>query len=163
MSEVSARRIKVKGFGTIVAKATDNGVCSVELSASGAGECKEVSSRESKHLDQFEKETIEYFKGSRREFKVAVDLDGVPPFTTKVLKLTSKIKFGKTRSYGEIAKAVRNPTASRAVGQAMGRNPVPLIIPCHRVTGSCGKLGGFSGGIEMKKTLLKIEGKTDLK
>jgi len=93
---------------------------------------------------------------------IAVDLDGAGPFARQVYEAVRKIPPGRTRSYGELAADMNRPTASRAVGQALGRNPIPLIIPCHRVLGHSGKPGGFSahGGVETKARLLEIEGAT---
>jgi len=89
--------------------------------------------------------------------KAPLDLDGYPPFTKKVLYELTKIPFGETCSYADIAKRVDNPLGSRAVGQACGRNPILLIIPCHRVIASNGGLGGFSGGGRIKQELLRFE------
>jgi O-6-methylguanine DNA methyltransferase len=93
---------------------------------------------------------------------VAVDLDGAGPFARRVYEAARQIPPGQTTSYGELAKALGRPTAARAVGQALGKNPIALIIPCHRVLGAGGKLGGFSahGGLATKEKLLAIEGAT---
>lgn len=99
-----------------------------------------------------------YFAGSLRKFSVPVDLRRVTEFTERVLQVTRRIPFGQLLSYGEIAERIGAPTASRAVGGALGRNPVPIIIPCHRVIAHGGGLGGFTGGLETKRTLLRIEG-----
>lgn len=89
------------------------------------------------------------------------DVDLVIPekgFTASVWRQIARIPYGEVRSYGRIARALRRPQASRAVGQACGRNPVPLVIPCHRVVASNGSLGGFSAGLEIKEKLLHLEG-----
>lgn len=99
----------------------------------------------------------EYFAGKRKKFDLQFDLQGTP-FQLKVWKKLSEIPFGETRSYQDIAKSLRQPKAYRAVGNANGKNPICIIIPCHRVITSSGKLGGYSSGLAMKKTLLKIEG-----
>jgi O-6-methylguanine DNA methyltransferase len=95
---------------------------------------------------------------------VAVDLGAAGTFARQVYEATRKIPAGQTMTYGELAREIRRPTAARAVGQALGRNPVPLIIPCHRVLAGGNKPGGFSahGGIETKAKLLEIEGATPL-
>lgn len=91
---------------------------------------------------------------------VALDMEGVPPFEQRVYALARQIGPGRTRTYGELATELGDPSAARAVGQAMGHNPVPLIVPCHRVLAAGGQLGGFSapGGTATKERLLRIEG-----
>jgi methylated-DNA-[protein]-cysteine S-methyltransferase len=103
----------------------------------------------------------EYFSGERQKFTVSLDPQGTP-FQRSVWHCLSKIPFGQIRSYGEIAKMLENPKASQAVGGANGRNPITLMVPCHRVIGSNGALTGYAGGIERKLWLLKHEG-ADLK
>ena len=105
-----------------------------------------------------ERQVSEYFKGKRREFDLPIDLQA-PPFHARVLKQVGRIPFGETKTYGEIARAVRNPKASRAVGSANARNLIPIVIPCHRVVATAG-LGGYGGGLEMKKYLLRLESVT---
>ena len=97
-----------------------------------------------------------YFAGKLKAFSLDICLN-VTPFQKKVLTALRRVPYGETISYGELAKKVRNPKASRAVGQANARNPIPIVIPCHRVIGSNGKLTGFGGGIEVKQTLLDLE------
>lgn len=98
----------------------------------------------------------EYFAGKRKVFDLALDFDGTE-FQKKVWRALLAIPFGETRSYAEIAKAIKKPKAVRAVGAANGRNPISIVAPCHRVIGSNGKLTGFAGGLEAKATLLKLE------
>lgn len=108
------------------------------------------------------KETIkqlrEYSAGKRKEFTLPLTLEGTP-FQIKVWQELLKIPYGKTKSYQEIALAVNNPKASRAIGMANNRNRIMIVVPCHRVIGSNGKLVGYAGGLEMKEKLLKIEGR----
>jgi methylated-DNA-[protein]-cysteine S-methyltransferase len=99
-----------------------------------------------------------YLKGERTEFDVDVDISHLPVFTKNVLEVVRKIAYGDVRSYGWISKRVGYSNAARAVGQAVGRNPVPIIIPCHRVIQSDGSLGGFSMGLHIKERLLALEG-----
>ena len=101
-----------------------------------------------------------YLKGERVDFDVEIDISGESPFTQKVLQELQKIPYGKVRSYGWIGKRLGYEMAARAVGQAAKRNPIPIIIPCHRVIAEGGKLGGFSSGTEIKKKLLSLEGVT---
>jgi len=98
-----------------------------------------------------------YFAGEKVTFPDILDLSGASPFQRRVFEVTRRIPYGETRSYRWVAREAGKPLAARAVGQAMGSNPVPIIIPCHRVTSSGGGLGGFGGGLEMKRYLLALE------
>ncbi len=100
----------------------------------------------------------EYFGNRRHAFNLPVDLAGVTDFTRSVLEQTIHIPYGKVQTYGDVASAIGKPKASRAVGNALGRNPVPVIIPCHRVILSSGAMGWYTGGPEIKRALLGIEG-----
>ena len=107
------------------------------------------------------KRVQKHFQGEVQEFRdIVVDLDGMGPFAQQVYQAARAIPAGHTVTYGELAKSMNKPSASRAVGQALGRNPIPLIIPCHRVLASGNKAGGFSayGGLETKAKMLEIEG-----
>jgi methylated-DNA-[protein]-cysteine S-methyltransferase len=99
-----------------------------------------------------------YLKGEKVDFDVDIDISGESQFTQKVLRELQKIPYGKVRSYLWIGKRMGHAMAARAVGQAVGRNPIPIIIPCHRVIRKDGSLGGFSLGEEIKKRLLFLEG-----
>jgi methylated-DNA-[protein]-cysteine S-methyltransferase len=99
----------------------------------------------------------EYFAGKRRTFDLPLSPQGTP-FQQTVWKQLQEIPYGQTVSYAQLAKAIRRPKACRAVGNANGKNPIPILIPCHRVIASDGGLGGFACGIEVKKQLLKTEG-----
>jgi len=98
----------------------------------------------------------EYFDGTRREFDLPLDLRGTG-FQLMVWRELARIPYGETISYGELARRIGQPDASRAVGAANGANPIPIVIPCHRVIGANGSLTGFGGGIETKKRLLALE------
>ena len=102
------------------------------------------------------KQLDEYFDGSRQDFDLPVSPDGTE-FQRRVWQALQQIPYGETWSYGELAKYIGNPNASRAVGAANGLNPIPIIIPCHRVIGSNGKLTGFGGGLKTKALLLDLE------
>lgn len=104
-------------------------------------------------------ELSQYMDGKRREFSIGYTLTGTP-FQREVWKRVSQIPFGLVKSYREIAFEVNSPRAFRAVGNALANNKLPIIIPCHRVISTGGKLGGFGGGIELKKMLLTHEGVT---
>ncbi len=98
----------------------------------------------------------EYFAGERRAFDLPLKLDGTE-FQMSVLQALQQIPYGETTSYAEIAERIGRPRAVRAVGAANGRNPIPIIVPCHRVIGSHGELTGFGGGLDTKEALLRLE------
>ena len=99
-----------------------------------------------------------YFSGHKVNFPDKLDLSRANTFQRKVWETARLIPYGETKSYKWVAEQIKNPRAARAAGQALGRNPLPIIVPCHRVLASDGKLGGFTDGIEMKKDLLHLEG-----
>lgn len=110
-------------------------------------------------LDEERRELEQYFEGKRDHFEVPVDWALTPTgFRNRALHAVARIPYGKTRTYGEIAKAAGNPRAFRAAGTACGRNAIPLIVPCHRVVQSGGGVGNYGGGPEMKRALLDLEG-----
>ncbi len=100
-----------------------------------------------------------YFNGKNINFSGKIDISGATPFQQSVWTATRSIKYGETQSYNWIALQIGKPLAARAVGQALGRNPLPVIIPCHRVISKDGALGGFGGGLDMKRFLLALESK----
>jgi len=104
------------------------------------------------------KQLREYFAGRRRRFDVTVDLAGQTPFQLQVLEATARVPAGKVATYADIAIAVGRPRATRAVGAALGQNPVPIVVPCHRIIGSAGGLHGYGGGLDIKEKLLRLEG-----
>lgn len=109
------------------------------------------------NLEPYSREIIEYFSGTRKKFTFSFDLKGTP-FQIQVWEALLEIPFGKTQSYSEIAVHIGRPTAVRAVGAANGENPIPIVIPCHRVIGKNGTLTGYRGGINIKSKLLQFEG-----
>lgn len=109
-----------------------------------------------KAMHEAAKQLEEYFEGKRREFDLPVHLTGTE-FQVRVLEELRRIPYGQTTSYGAIAERIGRPKAMRAVGAANGRNPIPIIIPCHRVVGSSGALTGFGGGLDTKAALLRLE------
>ncbi len=108
-------------------------------------------------LDPVARELDEYFSGTRRAFDLPIDWTLVPAFGRRVLKATAKIPYGDVSTYGQIAAQAGSPGGARATGNALGRNPVPIVVPCHRVLRSGGGLGGYTGGLDRKRTLLAIE------
>jgi methylated-DNA-[protein]-cysteine S-methyltransferase len=98
-----------------------------------------------------------YFEGKLTEFSVPLQVEGTA-FQTSVWRALQNVPYGETVSYGELAAQIGNPKAARAIGGAVGKNPIPIIVPCHRVLAAGGKLGGFTGGTDIKEWLLAIEG-----
>ncbi len=113
--------------------------------------------RNDSYFSDLKKQILAYFDGKQKIFNVVLNPQGTD-FQKRVWKALATIPFGETRSYGDIAAAIGNPRASRAVGGANARNPIPLIVPCHRVIGRNGKLTGFAGGLAAKEQLLRLEG-----
>jgi methylated-DNA-[protein]-cysteine S-methyltransferase len=107
-------------------------------------------------LLETERQLKEYFQGKRKSFSLKLDLTGTK-FQNDVWQALLAIPFGETRSYGQLARQLGNPRATRAVGAANGRNPIPIVVPCHRVIGASGKLTGFGGGLKTKALLLELE------
>ena len=109
-------------------------------------------------LQQVSQQLVEYFEGDRRDFDVPLDLSCGTAFQQSVWQALLAIPPGETLSYGEVSRRIGNPKAVRAVGGAIGRNPVSIIVPCHRVVGSNGTLTGYGGGLDRKTALLRLEG-----
>lgn len=104
------------------------------------------------------RELREYAEGKRRQFTLSLDWSQVKPFQREVLRVTDSIRFGETRTYAWVAQQIGKPRAARAVGRALATNPIPIILPCHRVLGSDGGLHGYGGGLPLKRKLLELEG-----
>jgi methylated-DNA-[protein]-cysteine S-methyltransferase len=159
-------------FGELLIARTDRGVVKIALPSHRGSTLTEdqvleelartVSPRlleSPKRLDEERRELDAYFAGKRDRFDVRVDWSLTPAgFRSRALHAVARIPYGKTRTYGEIAKAAGNARAFRAAGTACGINPVPLIVPCHRVVQSGGGVGNYGGGPEMKRALLALEG-----
>ena len=108
-------------------------------------------------LQPIRSQLVAYFRGELREFSLALDMQGTP-FQQQVWVALQQVPFGQTCSYAAIAQTIGRPTATRAVGRANGANPVPVVVPCHRIIGSSGKLVGYAGGLAIKSQLLQLEG-----
>jgi methylated-DNA-[protein]-cysteine S-methyltransferase len=109
-------------------------------------------------LDPVRRELEDYFAGRRRAFEVPLDWSLIGPFGRRVLHATAEIPYGGVLSYAEVASEAGSPRGSRAAGNALGSNPIPIVIPCHRVLRTGGALGGYGGGLERKRWLLELEG-----
>jgi methylated-DNA-[protein]-cysteine S-methyltransferase len=103
-------------------------------------------------------ELEEYFSRRRRTFEIALEIDAATAFQRDVYRHLREIAYGHVTTYGQLAEALGRPEVARAVGQAVGANPIPIVIPCHRVIAAEGRLGGFSGGLDAKVALLRLEG-----
>ncbi len=141
-------------IGYLKIQASNLGLRSIEI-------LKDKPKEKQEKINQFTKqaaeELLEYFDGKRTVFSVELDWDGYSDFYISVWTYLVNIPNGQTRSYGEVAKFIDNPGASRAVGLANGKNPIPIIVPCHRVIGSNGALTGFASGLHIKQQLLAHE------
>ena len=113
--------------------------------------------RSPRALDPVRRELDEYFAGRRRSFDLPLDLEGVAPFHRRVLDELARVPYGSVTTYGRLAAEAERPRAARAVGTVMNRNPIPIVLPCHRVVGANGSLTGYAGGLQIKRSLLELE------
>jgi methylated-DNA-[protein]-cysteine S-methyltransferase len=112
----------------------------------------------SRPTDEARRQLGEYFDGHRQRFELRLDRRLMTPFAREVLGATARVPFGEVASYGAVADRIGKPTAARAVGAALGSNPIPIVVPCHRVVGASGALTGYAGGLDRKRFLLRLEG-----
>jgi methylated-DNA-[protein]-cysteine S-methyltransferase len=147
--------------GRLKLVASENGLASISWEKSNLGGSARLGDAVKEDgepiLVEAERQLNEYFEGKRQSFSIPLDMRGTE-FQKSVWEALLGIPFGETRSYGQIAKQIGRPKAMRAVGAANGSNPIPIVVPCHRVIGSSGELTGFGGGLETKARLLEIEG-----
>ncbi len=143
-------------IGDLTVVASAQGIREVRWGADASGGGREAEPAAVEHLERAAEQLAEYFRGERREFAIALDLEGTE-FQRRVWSALAGIPFGATTTYGAIAEALERPAAARAVGAATGRNPAPVIVPCHRVVGASGSLTGFAGGLDAKRALLAHE------
>jgi len=150
--------------GPLLLAATERGVCRISFEPEPERELDTLARwfgarvlRSSKPVDPLRRELDAYFEGTRREFDLAVDLTPLPAFQRNVLEELARVRYGQTATYGGLAARVGNPRAARAVGGALNRNPIPIVLPCHRVVGASGSLVGYAGGLERKRALLELE------
>lgn len=137
--------------GIIEIKVTQKELISLQFT-----DCKQVVDKQNEITKICEKQLKEYFEGKRRKFDIPLKLEGTE-FQKKVWREVCEIPYGKTVSYKEIAQNIGNEKAVRAVGTAIGKNPIAIIVPCHRIIGSDGSMVGYAYGIEKKEALLKLE------
>lgn len=150
-------RTVLSPLGPLVLRATEHGLSALQIGSHHQSMMTTPRSEAAAlHLDIAEVELERYFNGELTQFSVALDLQGTP-FQQQVWQALQAIPFGRTCSYGELAAAIDNPKASRAVGMANGKNPVAIIVPCHRVIGQQGKLTGYAYGVDAKAWLLNLE------
>ncbi|MGE4159679.1 MAG: methylated-DNA--[protein]-cysteine S-methyltransferase [Planctomycetota bacterium] len=142
---------------TVWVTATDKGIARIDFRKHRGWKSQSGSPRAHRVLAQFKRELMLWSQGRLKRFHTPCDLTGLTPFTRRVLMALARAQR-KTLSYKDLARLAGSPKAARAVGGAMARNPVPILIPCHLVLASGGGLGGFSGGLAMKKRLLSMDG-----
>jgi methylated-DNA-[protein]-cysteine S-methyltransferase len=137
--------------------ASDKGLVAIDVRNVRVASDLETSASAQKILSATKKQLEQYFAGNRTSFDIPLDLEGTE-FQQQAWRALCRIPYGKTISYGQQAKYIKKPKAFRAVGSANGKNPIPIIVPCHRVVAGDGSLGGYSLGLKMKKQLLALEG-----
>lgn len=150
-------------IGIVHLAASDQGLRRVSFQRDTGAFLDELDGRsrwieDAPQMAEYRQQLLDYFDGELGRFSIPLDLRGVTAFQSKVLSTIAKIPAGAVRSYGQIAAAIGKPKAARAVGQALGSNPIPIVLPCHRVVASDGSLGGYTGGLDRKRRLLALEG-----
>jgi methylated-DNA-[protein]-cysteine S-methyltransferase len=146
--------------GTMLITATPKGLAGVYFKGQKHFPKQRQWQRDTRHpkLRQAKRELAQYFAGKRRRFTVALDPQGTE-FQRSVWKQIARVGFGETLTYGELARRAGHPGSARAAGAATGRNPLGIIVPCHRIMGSDGSLTGYAGGLRRKRALLALEGR----
>jgi methylated-DNA-[protein]-cysteine S-methyltransferase len=173
-AEAAARRLLDVAYdvtdspiGPLLVAKTERGICRVAFDGGGEHEVDRLAQtfgarvlRSPRPLEPVLRQLDDYFERRRDCFDVGVDLAGIPPFKRLVLGELARGPYGETATYGALAARVGSPRAARAVGGALNRNPIPILLPCHRVVGASGSLVGYAGGLERKRVLLALEGAT---
>jgi methylated-DNA-[protein]-cysteine S-methyltransferase len=151
--------------GQLFVAASKQGLCRISYDAEPERELERLSRdfglrvlRSAKPIDAARRELDEYFEGRRQSFDLPVDVKLLADFNRRVLHELARVPYGEVVTYGELAARAARPRAARAVGMVMNRNPIPIVLPCHRVVGANGKLTGYAGGLDRKETLLRLEG-----
>jgi len=152
-------------LGTLLLAATDRGLCRIVYDAEPEQELELLGRafglrvlRSSPPVDAARRQLDEYFEGKRQEFDLSLDLQLLADFNRRVLGELARVPYGEVVTYGQLAARAARPRAARAVGTVMNRNPLPIVLPCHRVIGANGKLVGYGGGLDRKEALLRLEG-----
>ena len=152
-------------IGRLLVAVSDAGLCRISFDPEPERELELLARgfgarvlRTGRPVDRARRELDEYFEGSRHAFDLDLDLRVASSFNRRVLDELRRVPYGTVTTYGQLAARADRPRAARAVGMIMNRNPVPIVLPCHRVVGSTGKLVGYGGGIERKEALLRLEG-----
>ena len=151
--------------GSLLVATTERGLCRISYDADPEEEIEHLARafgvrvlRTPKPIDPVRRELDEYFEGRRRRFDLDVDITQLADFNRTVLRELARVPYGEVVTYGELAARAERPRAARAVGTVMNRNPLPIVLPCHRVIGASGKLVGYAGGLDRKEQLLRLEG-----
>jgi methylated-DNA-[protein]-cysteine S-methyltransferase len=149
--------------GELLVAVTEQGLCRITYRPDAAldelaGDFGARVLRVPRRTDLVRRELDEYFAGTRREFDLPLDLSPIGGFRREALDELARVPYGQVTTYGALAKKLRAPNAARAVGGAMHNNPIPIVLPCHRVVGANGSLTGYAGGLDRKELLLKLEG-----
>ena len=152
-------------IGSLLVATSPRGLCRISYDADPEREVEQLAGafgirvlRSPKPIDAARRELDEYFEGKRHSFDLPVDVALLADFNRRVLRELARVPDGEVVTYGELAARAARPRAARAVGMVMNRNPLPIVLPCHRVIGANGKLTGYAGGLERKETLLRLEG-----
>jgi methylated-DNA-[protein]-cysteine S-methyltransferase len=152
-------------IGDLLVGVTDHGVCRIHFDPDPDRELEALARqfgprvlRTAKPVERVKSQLDEYFAGKRRGFEIDWDVRGLPAYNQRVLAELARVEYGSTTTYGSLAALTGNPRAARAVGTVMNRNPIPIVLPCHRVVGANGKLTGYAGGLDRKELLLRLEG-----
>jgi methylated-DNA-[protein]-cysteine S-methyltransferase len=152
-------------IGDLLVGVTDHGVCRIHFDADPERALESLARRfgprvlrAAKPVDRVRRQLDEYFDGRRHAFEIDWDIRLLPEFNRRVLEQLARVEYGTTTTYGELAARSGNARAARAVGTVMNRNPIPIVLPCHRVVGANGKLVGYAGGLDRKELLLRLEG-----
>ena len=152
--------------GPLLVATTERGLCRVSFDPEPDRELDELARshgarvlRSARPLDEVRRELDEYFQRRRTTFDLHVDVASLPPFQRLVLTELARVPYGDVATYGGLAAKIGKPRAARAVGGALNRNPIPIVLPCHRVVGASGRLVGYAGGLERKRALLALEGR----
>jgi methylated-DNA-[protein]-cysteine S-methyltransferase len=152
-------------IGPLFVAASDRGLCRISYDPETERVVESLARtlgtrvlRSPRPVDETRRQLEEYFEKRRTEFALEIDLRLAADFSRRVLQELSLVPYGEVTTYGELAKRAERPRAARAVGTVMNRNPIPIVLPCHRVVGSTGSLVGYGGGLERKEALLRLEG-----